>query len=46
MRLHTMDVMVPAAALYRSFGFERDPSGDFTPAPGVTALAYELPLRG
>ena len=46
MRLHTMDVMLAAAALYRSFGFERDPCGDFTPAPGVDALAYKLPLRG
>jgi ribosomal protein S18 acetylase RimI-like enzyme len=45
LRLHTMDVMVPAAGLYRSFGFERDPAGDFTPAPGVTALAYTLRLR-
>jgi ribosomal protein S18 acetylase RimI-like enzyme len=46
MRLHTMDVMVPAAALYRSFGFERDTDSDFTPAPGVTALAYRLRLHG
>jgi len=45
-RLHTMDVMVTAEVLYRSLGFERDPGGDFTPAPGVTALAYKLPLRG
>jgi ribosomal protein S18 acetylase RimI-like enzyme len=46
MRLHTMDVMLAAAALYRSFGFQRDPEADFTPAPGVTALAYKLPLGG
>jgi ribosomal protein S18 acetylase RimI-like enzyme len=46
MRLHTMDVMLSAAALYRSFGFQRDPEADFTPAPGLTALAYQLPLGG
>ena len=46
MRLHTMDVMVAAGALYRSLGFERDPDGDFTPAPGVNALAYRLSLGG
>jgi hypothetical protein len=40
-----MDVMVPAAALYRSFGFERDPDGDFTHAPGVAALAYRLAVH-
>ena len=44
-RLHTMDAMVAPEALYRSLGFVRDPGADFTPAPGVTALAYKLPLH-
>jgi ribosomal protein S18 acetylase RimI-like enzyme len=44
-RLHTVDGMVAAAAIYSSLGFERDSGDDFTAAPGVTARAYRLALR-
>lgn len=42
--LHTGEEMVAAAALYRSFGFERDPAADFDVADDVTLLAYRLSL--
>lgn len=36
--------MVTAHRLYRSLGFVRDPSRDWSPAPGVTLLAFLLLL--
>ena len=44
-RLHTVDGMVAAAAIYSSLGFERDSGDDFTAAPAVTARAYQLSLE-
>lgn len=36
----SMKTMTTAHALYAAFGFERDPSLDWQPVPGVTLLAF------
>jgi GNAT superfamily N-acetyltransferase len=42
--LHTTDMMGVAMRLYERMGFERGTELDFSPAPGITAKGYKLPL--
>jgi ribosomal protein S18 acetylase RimI-like enzyme len=42
--LHTADIMRAAMALYEGMGFARAPDLDFSPAPGILAKGYRLPL--
>jgi GNAT superfamily N-acetyltransferase len=42
--LHTADIMAVAMRLYERMGFGRAPELDFSPAPGITAKGYRLPL--
>ena len=42
--LHTQEDMAAAAALYRSFGFSRDPERDIPLSDTLVLLAYRLPL--
>ncbi|MFI5259028.1 MAG: GNAT family N-acetyltransferase [Candidatus Limnocylindrales bacterium] len=42
--LHTGNWMAAAKHLYESLGFERDPSIDFSPVPGIDVIAYALNL--
>lgn len=42
--LSTRPEMTAAQALYRSLGFGRLPALDWTPVPGVTLLAFGIPL--
>lgn len=42
--LSTQPAMTAAQALYRSLGFTRLPELDWTPVPGMTLLAFGLPL--
>ena len=42
--LHTTDMMRVAMRLYERMGFERAPELDISPAPGITAKGYKLPL--
>lgn len=42
--LHTAEEMVAALGIYGSLGFERDPVGDYEPAPGHVLRAYRMPL--
>jgi ribosomal protein S18 acetylase RimI-like enzyme len=42
--LHTADIMKAAMRLYERMGFARAPELDFSPAPGITAKGYRLPL--
>jgi GNAT superfamily N-acetyltransferase len=42
--LHTADIMRVAMHLYERMGFSRAPELDFSPAPGITAKGYRLPL--
>ncbi len=42
--LCSMKEMAGAHALYARSGFERDPSLDWQPVPGVELLAFRLPL--
>jgi ribosomal protein S18 acetylase RimI-like enzyme len=44
--LLTQPAMTAAQALYRSLGFTRLPGLDWTPVPGITLLAFGLPLAG
>lgn len=44
--LSTQPAMTAAQALYRSLGFTRLPELDWTPVPGITLLAFGLPLDG
>jgi ribosomal protein S18 acetylase RimI-like enzyme len=43
--LCTQPEMAAAQRLYRALGFLRSPGLDRAPAPGVTLLGFELPLR-
>ena len=43
--LHTTDQMAAAQRIYRSLGFERDPSRDIELQPGLVLRAFRLPLR-
>jgi ribosomal protein S18 acetylase RimI-like enzyme len=43
--LCTLPLMRSAVGLYRSFGFERDESLDWSPEPGLTLIAYRASLR-
>jgi ribosomal protein S18 acetylase RimI-like enzyme len=43
--LCTQPEMAAARRLYRALGFLRSPGLDRAPAPGVTLLGFELPLR-
>jgi ribosomal protein S18 acetylase RimI-like enzyme len=45
-RLDTRTSMTDAQRLYGRFGFRRDPEHDWSPAPGITLLAYALDLPG
>ena len=42
--LHSTPWMTVAHRLYETLGFERDPSNDFTPGPGVDLRAFRLKL--
>jgi GNAT superfamily N-acetyltransferase len=42
--LHTADIMAVAVRLYERMGFARAPELDITPAPGILAKGYRLPL--
>ena len=42
--LHTADIMAVAMRLYERMGFARAPELDFSPAPGITAKGYKIPL--
>lgn len=42
--LSTQPAMTAAQALYRSLGFTRRPELDWAPVPGITLLAFALPL--
>ena len=42
--LHTTDMMAVAMRLYERMGFARAPELDITPAPGILAKGYRLPL--
>ena len=44
MVLHTGDWMAAAKHLYESLGFEREPTIDFSPAPGIDLLGYAIEL--
>ena len=44
MVLHTGDWMAAAKHLYESLGFERQPTIDFSPAPGIDLLGYAIEL--
>lgn len=44
MRLSTQTQMTDAHRLYERVGFERTPDLDWSPAPGISLLAYALPL--
>jgi hypothetical protein len=44
--LHTGDGMPAAKHLYESLGFERKPSIDFSPVPGIDLIGYALDLAG
>jgi ribosomal protein S18 acetylase RimI-like enzyme len=44
LRLCTQPAMVAAQHLYETTGFSRTPDLDWSPAPGLTLRAYELPL--
>ena len=39
-RLHTRTSMSSAQRLYERLGFRRDPDHDWSPAPGISLLAY------
>jgi ribosomal protein S18 acetylase RimI-like enzyme len=43
--LSTAPAMTAARALYEQLGFRRDPGADWEPVPGVSLLAYWLPLQ-
>ena len=43
--LHTTGQMAAAQRIYRSLGFQRDPSGDVALHPDLVLLAFRLPLR-
>jgi GNAT superfamily N-acetyltransferase len=42
--LHTADIMAVAMRLYERMGFARAPELDISPAPGILAKGYRLPL--
>ena len=42
--LSTAPAMTAAHALYEQLGFRREPAADWEPVPGLTLLAYWLPL--
>lgn len=42
--LSTQPAMTAAQGLYRSLGFTRRPELDWAPVPGITLLAFALPL--
>jgi GNAT superfamily N-acetyltransferase len=42
--LHTADIMSVAMRLYERMGFARAVELDFSPAPGIVAKGYKLPL--
>jgi ribosomal protein S18 acetylase RimI-like enzyme len=44
LRLSTQTTMLAAHQLYERLGFRRTPERDWSPAPGVTLLAYALDL--
>jgi ribosomal protein S18 acetylase RimI-like enzyme len=43
--LHTTDQMAAAQRIYRSLGFQRDPSHDIELRPDLVLRAFRLPLR-
>ena len=43
--LHTTEMMSVAHQMYMRMGFTRAPRYDFHPRPGMTVMAYKLPLR-
>ncbi len=43
--LHTTDQMAAAQRIYRSMGFQRDPSRDIELHPDLVLKAFRLPLR-
>lgn len=43
-RLDTRTSMSSAQRLYERLGFRRDPNNDWSPAPGISLLAYVLDL--
>ena len=43
--LHTTDQMAAAQRIYRSLGFQRDPSHDIELHPDLVLKAFRLPLR-
>jgi ribosomal protein S18 acetylase RimI-like enzyme len=43
-RLDTRTSMLSAQRLYERLGFRRDPTYDWSPAPGISLLAYVLDL--
>jgi ribosomal protein S18 acetylase RimI-like enzyme len=43
--LHTTEQMVAAQRIYRTLGFQRDPSGDIELHPDLILQAFRLPLR-
>ncbi len=43
--LHTTEQMVAAQRIYRSMGFQRDPSHDVELHPGLVLQAFRLPFR-
>lgn len=45
-RLDTRTSMASAQRLYERLGFRREPAHDWSPAPGISLLAYVLNLDG
>ena len=43
--LHTSEMMAVAQQMYIRMGFMRAPRYDFHPRPGMTVMAYKMPLR-
>ncbi len=43
--LHTTEMMAVAQQIYIRMGFARAPRYDFHPRPGMTVMAYKMPLR-
>jgi ribosomal protein S18 acetylase RimI-like enzyme len=45
MRMSSMDRMTSAHRVYERLGFTRTPEDDWSPQPGVSLLAYAMPLN-
>jgi hypothetical protein len=43
--LHTTDLMRAAMRLYERMGFVREPTLDFSPAPGISVKGFRMALE-